>query len=54
MANKDQTGYIKNRFIGFILRQIQDIIDYSNKTLFEFGFCITINTGSQELFTEYT
>jgi hypothetical protein len=28
--NEDQTGYIKNRFIGFNLRQIQDIIDYSN------------------------
>jgi hypothetical protein len=26
----DQTGYIKNRLIGFNLRQIQDIIDYSN------------------------
>jgi hypothetical protein len=24
------TGYIKNRFIGFNLRQIQDILDYSN------------------------
>ena len=24
------------------------------KTLFEFGFWITINTSSQELFTEYT
>ena len=30
LVNEDQTGYIKNRFIGFILRQIQDIIDYSN------------------------
>ena len=28
--NEDQTVYIKNRFIGFDLRQIQDIIDYSN------------------------
>jgi hypothetical protein len=28
--NEDQTGYIKNRFIGFNLRQIQNIIDYSN------------------------
>jgi hypothetical protein len=26
----------------------------NKKTLFEFGFCITINTSSQELFTEYT
>ena len=29
LINEDQTGYIKNRFIGFNLRQIQDIIDYS-------------------------
>jgi hypothetical protein len=27
LINEDQTGYIKNRFIGFNLRQIQDIID---------------------------
>jgi hypothetical protein len=26
----DQTGYVKNRFIGFNLRQIQDIIDYAD------------------------
>ena len=30
LINEDQTGYIKNRFICFNLRQIQDIIDYSN------------------------
>ena len=30
LINEDQTGYIKNWFIGFNLRQIQDIIDYSN------------------------
>ena len=30
IINKDQTGYIKNRFIGFNLRQIQDIIDYTD------------------------
>ena len=29
IINEDQTGYIKNRFIGFNLRQIQDIIDYA-------------------------
>lgn len=29
IINENQTGYIKNRFIGFNLRQIQDIIDYS-------------------------
>jgi hypothetical protein len=29
-------------------------LDKNKKTLFEFGFCITINTSSQELFTEYT
>ena len=27
----DQNGYIKNRFIGFNIRQIDDIIDYSEK-----------------------
>ena len=30
LINEYQTGYIKNRFIGFNLRQIQNIIDYSN------------------------
>jgi hypothetical protein len=25
IINEDQTGYVKNRFIGFNLRQIQDI-----------------------------
>ena len=29
IISEDQTGYIKNRFIGFNLRQIQDIIDYA-------------------------
>ena len=29
IINEDQTGYVKNRFIGFNLRQIQDIIDYT-------------------------
>jgi hypothetical protein len=28
-VNNDQTGYIKNRFIGFNHRQIQDIIDFA-------------------------
>ena len=27
----DQTGYVKNRYIGFNIRQIQDIIDYSER-----------------------
>ena len=31
IINTDQTGYIKNRYIGFNLRQIQDIIDYADK-----------------------
>ena len=31
IINADQTGYIKNRFTGFNLRQIQDIIDYADK-----------------------
>jgi hypothetical protein len=30
IINEDQTGYVKNRFIGFNLRQIQDIIDYAD------------------------
>ena len=30
LINENQTGYIKNKFIGFNLRQIQDIIDYSD------------------------
>ena len=29
IINADQTGYIKNRYIGFNLRQIQDVIDYA-------------------------
>ena len=27
----DQTGYVKNRYIGFNIRQIQDLIDHSEK-----------------------
>ena len=30
IINEDQTDYIKSRFIGFNLRQIQDIIDYAD------------------------
>lgn len=30
IINEDQTGYVKNRFIGFNLRQIQDVIDYAD------------------------
>ena len=30
VINEDQTGYVKNRFIGFNLRQIQDVIDYAD------------------------
>jgi hypothetical protein len=30
LINEDLTGYVKNRFIGFNLRQIQAIIDYSD------------------------
>ena len=29
IISTDQNGYIKNRFIGFSIRQIQDIIDYA-------------------------
>lgn len=31
IINSDQNGYIKNRYIGFNIRQIQDIIDYAEK-----------------------
>ena len=30
VINNDQTGYIKNRFIGFSIRTIQDLIEYCN------------------------
>ena len=30
IINVDQTGYEQNRFIGFNLKQIQDIIDYAD------------------------
>ena len=29
IISNDQNGYIKNRYTGFNIRQIQDIIDYS-------------------------
>ncbi|MCU7801185.1 MAG: reverse transcriptase family protein, partial [gamma proteobacterium symbiont of Lucinoma myriamae] len=29
VVNTDQNGYIRNRFIGFNIRQIQDVIDYA-------------------------
>ena len=31
IINSDQNGYIKNRYIGYNIRQIQDIIDYSEQ-----------------------
>ena len=31
IINSDQTGYLQNRYIGFNLRQIQDIIHYADK-----------------------
>ncbi|VDI15400.1 blast:LINE-1 retrotransposable element ORF2 protein [Mytilus galloprovincialis] len=31
IIHSDQNGYVKNRYIGFNIRQIQDIIDYSEK-----------------------
>ena len=31
IVSSDQNGYIKNRFIGFSIRQIQDIIDYAEE-----------------------
>ena len=38
MIHIDQNGYIKNRFIGFNIRQIKDIIDYPDK--FNIDSCI--------------
>ena len=32
LINSDQTGYVKNRFIGCNIRLIEDIIDYINGT----------------------
>ena len=31
IIHSDQKGYVKNRYIGFNIRQIQDIIDHSEK-----------------------
>ncbi|PJE77613.1 hypothetical protein CI610_03460 [invertebrate metagenome] len=31
LVSTDQNGYIKDRFIGYNIRQIQDVIDYSEK-----------------------
>ena len=31
LINNDQTGYIKDRFIGFNIRTVQDLIEYCNK-----------------------
>lgn len=31
IIHNDQNGYVKNRYIGFNIRQIQDIIEYSEK-----------------------
>ena len=38
IISTDQNGYIKNRFIGYNIRLIQDIIDYSEK--FQIDSCI--------------
>ena len=35
VVGTDQNGYIKNRFIGFSIRQIQDIIDYAEENNLE-------------------
>ena len=35
VVSTDQNGYIKNRFIGFSIRQIQDIIDYAKENNLE-------------------
>jgi hypothetical protein len=44
--NEDQTGYVKNRFIGFNLRQIQDIIDYAD--LYKIEGAIIFKNGNDE------
>ena len=31
IISTDQNGYVKNRYIGYNIRQIQDIIDYSEQ-----------------------
>ena len=31
LISTDQQGYIKGRFIGFNIRQIQDVIDYADE-----------------------
>jgi hypothetical protein len=31
IIHSDQKGYVKNRYIGFNIRQIQDVIDHSEK-----------------------
>ena len=38
IIDTDQNGYLKNRFIGYKIRQIQDIIDYSEK--FNIDACV--------------
>ena len=35
IVSTDQNGYIKSRFIGFNIRQIQDIIDYAEESNLE-------------------
>lgn len=35
IVSTDQNGYIKSRFIGFSIRQIQDIIDYAEESNLE-------------------
>ena len=42
IIDTDQNGYIKNRFIGFNIRQIQDIIDFSEKFNIDHA-CILFN-----------
>jgi hypothetical protein len=53
IVNNDQTGYIKNRFIGFNHRQIQDIIDFSESytgALFDFILFIALEHSSSVTF----
>ena len=55
IVNEDQTGYIKNRFIGFNLRQIQDIIDFAEIYNVEGAIvCVGFSKGFDSLACDFT
>jgi hypothetical protein len=53
IVSNDQSGYIKNRYIGFNIRQIQDIIDYSEHLNIEGAILFNFKT-SNLFFISYT